>query len=229
MADDEIAELECVVMDLLKQDSADLELEFSDGEVMSTLFSAVDGLTTELSFLERNGRQPSPDDYAVMVREAEFQLDHALDMLSSGARERLSHVIDDIRTGLSLMSSGHINAIEMGRRLGETLGYVESHGGGINPEGSTSYTPYEWARLCRTESSFARYAVERETLATDFNADATALDDIGASVPIHPNCMCGLSPANGPNGAIYMVIQTTPNACELCNDVADSVLTRAGL
>ena len=211
---------------LVKQ-SGDLSLEFGDAEVMSAAISVIDGLTAEYATLERNGRDPSPEDYIRMVREAEFQLDHGLNLLSMSARSRLSHVIEDIRLGLTEMSAGHINAIEMGRRMSETIGYVEQHAGGISD--GIHYTPYEWARLCRTESAMARFSVERETLSKDFDAVSDAIDGAEASLPIHPNCMCSLTPIPGGDGRTYMVIQTTPAACELCSGTADDVLTRSGL
>lgn len=90
----------------------------------------------------------------------------------------------------------------------------------------TIYTPYELHRLARTEMAIAKGEADREFLQREFDADSSAVDEVGAMTPLHPNCVCLESSAQGSDLKEYLCILPSETACEFCLGIVEDVLAR---
>lgn len=130
------------------------------------------------------------------VRE---MLDGAFARLSENGTLRLESVRDDIHGILVSGTDAGISPLDVGRQLSRQF---------------DQYGSYEFERLARTEAAFAAIAGNREQM-TEFGVgyviwllDASAcplcqayegkvfsVEDTANHPPLHPNCLCDLSPA----------------------------------
>jgi hypothetical protein len=205
-------------------DDVDLSLEDLDAETMGSVFAVVSSGIEEAVLMLNAGLTLSPQDLAQSVARMQAQLTQGLALLSQSAATRLAPVLDAVNLLLADMSAGNVNPIQAGSALQNILDGVALAGGGAF--GAGVYSPYEWSRLCRTESAFARSAMERDWH-TRAGGDPSAVDYYGWP-PIHPQCMCGTIMLANPQGKEWIVIETTPSACGYCNDIADFILAMAG-
>lgn len=207
----------------------ELWLDETDADIMSSIFAVFEGEAGPLSVRSRNGVQITEQDYKEAVARMQAQRDIGLALLSVGAAKRLAPVLDSLNEHLAEMAKGNINPIQFGARLQTTLRDVATAMGPEGPKGfdTSVYSPYEWSRLCRTEAAFARTEAERETIKQEWGASSEALDTLGYP-PIHPQCMCAIGVWEDADGKLWMIAETTPTACEECNDWADMVAEFVG-
>ena len=161
---------------------------------------------------------------------AEFAVQHLLatgfDRLTDAGRLRLTNILrldsgDSVqRILLDAMRAGE-NPITTARTLTERF---------------AAYKDWEFARLARTEVSFAQVAGQREewqaegfSVLRDPVGDREHGVDAGEELeppPFHPNCICGLIP--DPETG-YLVYDVSALACPLCQDMLlyqDAVMSR---
>lgn len=205
-------------------DLDDLWLDPGDAEVVGAIWATYTSAIEQARVREQAGQEFTEADLRVLADAAQLQVEQGLALLSDDARTRLAPIIAYLNRNLTDMVSRNINPIQAGARMQEMLLLVGGAGGeGAPPQ----YSPYEWSRLCRTEAAFAQTAAQREYYQREFGAKADALERFGEP-PIHPQCMCGLI-AIEHEGETWMLIETTPTACGLCNDIADQMLDFVGL
>jgi hypothetical protein len=207
----------------------DLSLDEPDADVMSSIMAVFSGESSKLAVRQRLGVEIAPADAAAAQLRIRAQLDEGLALLSPSASTRLAPVLGQLNDLLADMTSLSQNPIQFGAYLQNLLRDVAISIGPAGPEGFNTggYSPYEWSRLCRTEAVFARSAAEREYLQQEWEASPEALDAHGWP-PIHPQCMCAVGVWTDADGKAWMILETTPTACEECNDVADLVASSVG-
>lgn len=233
LSEDELAQLDTDLRRLsgfLKSDEdweeLDIGLDETDADIMSSIIAVFGGEAAKIAVRQKNGLQVTDKDAEEAALRMQEQLTIGLALLSTGAASRLAPVLDQLNGFLADAAKASQNGIQLGQQLQNLLEDTAIAGSNRTFDPGV-YSPYEWSRLCRTEMVFARSAAERETLQQEWGADPAALDFLGWP-PLHPQCMCSTTVWVDGNDKAWIVVVTTPSACEECNDWADMVLDFVG-
>lgn len=188
--------------DMFEMDFGD-DLSGDDRERLSALIAAIAGTGV-------GEAATSPDErlQADQVAILQAVLDNGFAQLSEQGQERLGPIQELLNQQLGDMASGNINPFAISQYWTHQF---------------DNYKDWEFARLARTESAFAQMTAKTEWLRAEFDADDSAINELNAIPPIHPNCMCDLQPMVIGNH-VYMYLDTQLEPCVLCNDLADQVL-----
>ena len=202
----------------------DFDLEDAEADVVGTTMAAYSTAIEEAALAERNGAplpQAALDRLAAMVAQVEAE---GMALVTPANQTILAPIFETVRGLLSGMVGGNLNPLQTAARMQEFFTQVENGGGGLLPEGYNS--PYQWARLARTEAKFAETAADRAEYESN-GANGDAMDEAGAWPAVHPNCMCTCGVLEV-GGVLYMVLEPAPTCCEYCADTATEVLDAIG-
>lgn len=205
--------------DLLRKadegDEAETLFEGDDADIAATVLSSFSHVIGAGQFAELRGRELTAGERKQIAAAVAFQQEEGLALLSPSARERLAPVLGKLNEQLAGYVDGSTNAIEAGRGLAETFNNVWEDGA-LAP----FYKDWEFARLARTEAGFA-YNAEVKGWMAEEGVSMAVIEQVGEELPAHPNCLCIYLPLSGGDGNEYMVIQASPQACPLCDDISN--------
>lgn len=189
--------------------------EGDDADVAATVLSSFSHVIGAGQFAEVRGRDLTAAERRRVAEAVRYQQEEGLKLLSPSARERLQPVLEDLNAQLAGYVSGDTNAIDTGRTLAEEFNN-RWEDGALAP----FYTDWEFSRLARTEAGFAYNAEVRGWLDEE-GVSMEAMDAVGEEIPLHPNCLCANATLTGSDGREYMVIQASPAACPICDDISN--------
>jgi len=210
------------------QGEFDFGLSEDDASIAATQFAVYSHEITAAGLGEKFGQPLTPGQLQAAAGRVAAQKAIGLQKLSAGARTALAPIYDQVDGALLDMVEGRVNPIQAAERMQALLSTAETAPGDFDPE---LYQPYQWARLCRTEASFADNVEQRRAYENEYDVDFSILEAEGMP-PEHPNCLCGVDVIEH-GGKFYAVLDLSPSACELCQDIADrvteAVLAEAGV
>lgn len=224
-----LARMEAALLGLRKaatdEEDLGIDLDDEDAEVMGTVFAVFGNGLGQLQGTATTGVELTEADRKQLADAMKAQIEQGLALLSESGKAKLGPVLEQLNGVLSSFADAGTNALQVASLLEGLLDDVSAQGGGI---AATGYSPYEWSRLARTELAFSREAAKEAYYVETYGARTDALDQHGRA-PLHPACECSETVAEDGNGEFWLVIETTPTACEACNDWADAILASAGL
>jgi hypothetical protein len=150
------------------------------------------------------------EDHLNSDRESLYKavIDTGFDKLSKTGQDKLSDIFDVLREQLGDLASGSVNPFEVSQYWTQQF---------------DQYEDWQFARLARTESAFAQSSVKLDWWRKEGVSDE-ALMQLNALTPIHPSCKCEMmSMACGDSE--YLYLDTSMEPCEICNDLADRVIS----
>lgn len=197
------------------EESEPLFEDEDDADIAATVLSSFSHVIGAGQFAELRGRDLTAEERRRVAEAVRYQQEEGLKLLSPSARERLQPVLDDLNAKLVGYVDGSANAIDTGRALAEEFNN-RWEDGALAP----FYTDWEFSRLARTEAGFAYNAEVRGWLDEE-GVSMEAMDAVGEEIPLHPNCLCVASALTGSDGREYMVIQASPAACPICDDISN--------
>jgi hypothetical protein len=204
-------------------------LDSDDAEIASTVTQSYATEIGRAKFGEAHGLPPTPEELAAAFERVQYQRDLGLSMLSDSAKERLVGLFGEagnpntgaLNDALSRMVEGHYNPIAAAHQMSAEFHRLEQGGEAAD---KLQYTPYEFARLARTEAAFADDAAAAAEIADNYpDANSDAFDAAGAEPPIHPFCFCMRDVVLGGDGKYYVTLVPTGAACSECLDLVDQI------
>lgn len=180
-------------------------LEDEDLDALYPAFTAQGILAQRAKELADAGQTPlTPEQITAELTLLNNAIATSLDLVVPKNRALLESVFGQLKDDLTAALAGSINPYDLAQ---------------IWQQRYDQFGDYQFARLARTETSFAENEMMKQDLVDNWDADSSIIDAVGQPA-YHPSCLCGTGTIIGGDGKSYIVPMVSAAACWVCQDAA---------